>query len=548
VDGGPSALGDRPSADVDTVARGAPAGALADIVSGLDQQTFVRFLSGRRWYGGKGRAPDLVRLDGFIPLPWLDGRCGIARLLVEAGGRAAHYQLPLALRAVGELPSDGPRAELVRFETAGGTRVLFDATEDADFRAELARAFETGARFEGYGASASAAGNARWVVEPSSAGTRLPERSRVGSAEQSNTSVVYGDAAILKLFRRLEPGEHPDVEIGRFLTAGRDGGDGFRHTPALLGTIRFEEEGATAVAGMLQTLVPGSSDAWAHILERGRAWFGASPTARQPAPEVAADAERLGRITREMHEALAAPRAASMPDFAPEPATDEDVEEWVAGARETMEEGFALLDDRLRANALPTERVSEARALAGRHDAYLDHLEELAESVGDDAGARIRHHGDYHLGQVLRSAAGDFLVIDFEGEPARPLEERRRKHSPLRDVAGMLRSFAYAAATLAQERRGTLEPRVLEPRAAQWERAAREAFLRGYGVLELRDASPGATSRVLPRTKIATDSLIGLFETEKVFYELAYELNNRPDWVWIPLRGIARLLYRPETM
>ncbi|HEX6060005.1 MAG TPA: hypothetical protein VFZ11_13425 [Gemmatimonadaceae bacterium] len=543
-----SALGARHSADGAAARAPHDEFSLESIVGSLDQATFIHFLLPRRWYGGKGRAPDLVRLDGFIPLPWRDGRFGIARLLVEAGGRATHYQLPLALRAESELPSDGPRAVLARLEGEGGARIVHDATEDADFRAELARAFETGARFEGYGAMGSAAGNARWVIEPLGAPVRLPERSRVGSAEQSNTSILFDDAAILKLFRRLEAGEHPDVEIGRFLTGGRDGSGGFRHTPALLGTIRFEEEGASAVAGMLQVLVPGSGDAWAHVLERGRAWFGASPTARLSAPDVAADAERLGRITREMHEALAAPRAAESPAFAPEPATEEDLEEWMEGTREMMEEGFTLLEERLRAGALPADRVAEARALVGRHDAYLELVEDLGERVGEDAGSMIRHHGDYHLGQVLRSAAGDFLVIDFEGEPARPLEERRRKRSPLRDVAGMLRSFAYAAATLAQERRGALEPRVLEPRAAQWERAAREAFMRGYGEGSASGGAAAEPSRVLPRTPAATDALIGLFETEKVFYELAYELNNRPDWVWIPLRGIARLLYRPETM
>ena len=516
---------------------------ILEVLAGLDHGTLTRFLLARRWYGGKGRAPKAVRVDGFVPLPWLDGRCGIARLRVEgAEGRATHHQLPLAYLPAGELPADGPRAVLVRHGEGAQERVLFDATEDARFRAELARAFEIGARFEGGGTLDGLTGNARWVVEPTAEGLRLPESSRVGSAEQSNTSILYGDRAILKLFRRLEPGENPDVEIGRFLTAGDErGASAFPHTPALLGTIRLEDESGSAVAGMLQTLVPGSRDAWAHVLERGRAWFGASPTARLGAPEVADDAERLGRVTRALHEALAAGRAAEHEAFRPEPATGDDVERWAEGAREMLEEGFDLLEERLDAGALPAERVAEARALVERHDAFLAYIEELADAAHEDAGLRIRHHGDSHLGQVLRSGAGDFLVIDFEGEPARALEERRRKHSPLRDVAGMLRSFAYAAATLAQERRGTLEPRVLEPRTAQWERSARASFLRGY------HAGGGEGSRVLPRSRGATDALVALFETEKVFYELAYELNNRPDWTWIPMRGISRLLYRPET-
>ena len=203
------------------------------------------------------------------------------------------------------------------------------------------------------------------------------------------------------------------------------------------------------------------------------------------------------------------------------------------------EESLTLLQERLTARAMPPDRLPEATVVARRRDDYLAHIAALADGPAGSLGERIRHHGDYHLGQVLRTADGDFMIIDFEGEPARPLAERRAPHSPLRDVAGMLRSFAYAAATMSIEHRNQLPPRVLEPRAHYWERDAREAFLAGY----LGDTH----ATFLPPSRRAIEQFLALFETEKVFYELSYELNNRPEWIWIPLRGISKLLLDPGT-
>jgi trehalose synthase-fused probable maltokinase len=163
------------------------------------------------------------------------------------------------------------------------------------------------------------------------------------------------------------------------------------------------------------------------------------------------------------------------------------------------------------------------------------------EEIGDDGGFMIRHHGDYHLGQVLRSSSGQFIIIDFEGEPARPLPERRQRHSALRDVAGMLRSFSYAAATLASSAGGSIDSRTREIRAGRWERACRVAFVDGY--LGAASTHEEDETGLLPEAPENVRLMIDLFEMEKVFYELAYELNNRPDWVWIPLRGIAQLTF-----
>ena len=208
-----------------------------------------------------------------------------------------------------------------------------------------------------------------------------------------------------------------------------------------------------------------------------------------------------------------------------------------------------LLERQLRANAVPKGRVPDADAILRRRDHFRAMVDEIVQTLGADAGLATRIHGDYHLGQVLRTASDDFMIIDFEGEPARSLAERREKASPLRDVAGMLRSFAYAAATLGMEAK-QLDMPTRELRVGRWERDTRDAFLRGY----LKDAGSGsrgagsdgreAQRQILPSDVGHTRALLRLFETEKAFYELAYELNNRPDWVWIPIRGISKLLVR----
>ncbi|HUF28690.1 MAG TPA: hypothetical protein VMM18_17045 [Gemmatimonadaceae bacterium] len=498
------------------------------VLTDFSAEELLPFLLERRWFGAKGRTPVSVAVSSVIPLRWESLRASIAVVeIVFGGGRVERYQLPLSVRRDGA-PGDPPRAVLARVESDDEHGVLLDATEDPTFRRQLAASLEHSASFEDAGA--------RLIAEPvgdGAVGLGAVADTRVIASEQSNTSIVYGDRAILKLFRRLETGENPDVEISRFLTLHTD----FRNAPPLLGMLRVEAaDGTSSVTGMLQQYLPGSRDAWSHALESGRPFFSA-PSDDAPANPFRADAERLGTITRDLHEALASPASHGDPAFAPVAIAPADVAGWAAEVRRSAAEALALLDDRLAAGALPAERVGEARVLARRRDDYLAHIDSLGTGLDERLGQRIRHHGDYHLGQVLRTADGDFMIIDFEGEPARPLAERRAPHAPLRDVAGMLRSFAYAAATLATGARETLPPRVLEPRTHYWERDARDAFLQGY----LRDAH----APFLPQSRRAIDRILTLFETEKVFYELSYELNNRPDWVWIPLRGISRLLVAP---
>jgi trehalose synthase-fused probable maltokinase len=457
-----------------------------------------------------------VHVAELIPIDAEPLHAAVARFDVEHGTTVERYQVPL----------------LVRVE--GDDATLVDATEDASFRDWLGRALASGARIDAPQDDESR--QASWIVERIGTTTSAAAPSRVGSAEQSNTSIIYGDAAIFKLFRRLEPGTNPDVEIAGFLTTRTS----FRHTPALLGVARYASaDGWSAVAGMLQPYLSGSVDAWSYALERGRRYFRAPPR-QQPPNEFAADAQRLGRITRELHEALAS--RDDVADFAPQAATADDVRQWREGTTRTIRDALALLRERSDARALPPPRLAEASVILRRADEYLGDVDRIAAELASDgsAGQRIRHHGDLHLGQVLRTADGDFMVIDFEGEPSRPLAERRARHSALRDVAGMLRSFAYAAATLATEITGSFDKAMVETRSARWERETRDAFLIGY--LQTNDGR----ARFLPTSRHLVDRLLSLFEMEKVFYELTYELNNRPDWVWIPMRGIARLTTAPR--
>ncbi len=496
----------------------------ADALRRIDGPTLTAWLMTRRWFGGKGRAPDAVRIAEVVPVGRGDQRAAVARAEVRAGNRVTSYQLPFAVRS--SATGEPPESTLVTVQAANGEGILFDAVEDPVFCRELGAAFRDGAQYSGDAV--------RWIIEPVGEGHDLAamHEPRVVSGEQSNTSIIFGERAILKLFRRLEDGINPDVEVARFLTTRT----AFRGTPALLGVIRFESDTLHATGGMLQEFVSGSSDAWRSILDRSRSYFDAPANndARGEGP-VTRDAEQLGRTTRELHDALASGGEEDRdPEFAAERAGRGDTLRWEGAARKEIDEGLDLLAARIVAKAIPEERAAEARVLVQRRKAYADLAHELAAVVGDDAGERIRHHGDYHLGQVLRSGDGTFTVIDFEGEPARPLAERRERNSALRDVAGMLRSFAYAAATLAASSRQVVEPQVRETRAARWERDARDAFMRGY----LR----GPPARFLPSVPERVAALLALFETEKAFYELSYELNNRPEWIWIPMRGISKLL------
>ena len=496
--------------------------AIESALAWLSSDAILRFFERQRWYGAKGAAGTTARVLDAVVMPWGLGAFAIARITVETSGDSRTYQVPLAARDA--LPANMPESVVVaRGEPSGKHLVVYDALYDPDFRQGLVRAIRSGIIIP-------ADGGPKFVIEravPDTPGGGDPP-SRIGTAEQSNTSLIIGDDAILKLFRILNPGPQPDVEVSLFLTMQA----GFTHTPQLLASLRFEDANGATTAGMLQEYLGGSTDAWAYTMDRSRSYFTA-PANREAPNAFVEDAIRLGTLTRELHEALGSLEEHAA--FSPEPAEPEDLDRWAHRAQHGVNEALTLLERQIASPAFPRERLPEAQALLKRREHFIGWINEIADHVGEDLGLRIRTHGDYHLGQILRTKAGEFMVIDFEGEPSKPLEERREKTSPLRDVAGMLRSFSYAAATLAATDGRSAPPAVRELRAARWERDVRSAFLGAYFAQAEEEYS------ILPESETNSQHLVTLFETEKAFYELAYELNNRPDWSWIPMRGISKL-------
>jgi trehalose synthase-fused probable maltokinase len=317
--------------------------------------------------------------------------------------------------------------------------------------------------------------------------------------EQSNTSIRFGDALILKLFRRLQFGPNPDVEVGWFLTEHSQ----FRGTPAVAGSLEYTgPDGQTASLALLQRFEPNRGDAWTTTLQRLSLVLDGA--------DVSASVEsvaRLAHTTADLHLAL----AGGSGDFAAEPIVVSDIATWL--------------------HAIHDEVRTAAEALARRGITVdLTGLLQRAEGLATLEGAlKIRHHGDYHLGQVLERTNGSFVIIDFEGEPSKPLAQRREKRSPLRDVAGMLRSFDYARN--AALRAGDTSDPARFNRGADWYTAARDAFLRVYLETIRREMPSLLPSEVAPP--------LAAMELEKAAYEVLYELNNRPDWLPIPLKALS---------
>ncbi|HLY21983.1 MAG TPA: maltose alpha-D-glucosyltransferase [bacterium] len=533
------------------------------------------YIRGRRWFGGKGRAVRAVAIQNAVRLPLDPGASHVVLLRVDyVEGEPEVYALPLAFVAAGTgadtVRRDLPGALIADVREPGGDGVLYDGVYDRATQLALLDVIARRRRARtGHADLAGVQTQAFREVVPwaGQAGATVPE-STVLRGEQSNTSLVYGDRCILKLFRKPEAGRHPDFEISRFLTEKA----AFPHAPRAGGAIEYRFGDETRTVAILSQFVANEGDAWrytvdelGHYFERVAAGMeipappgGALIAAARvdPSPEAVAavgpyldDARLLGQRTAEMHVALASDPAD--PDFAPEPLTAmyqrsiyQSVRSTVRGALQTLRRNMAGLDEAARPIA---ERVAAAE------DDLLGRLHPLLE--GRITAARIRCHGDYHLGQVLWTGK-DFVIIDFEGEPARPLSERRHKRPPLRDVAGMLRSFDYAALTALADHtaRGLAPAPDLEARlragARLWTHWISASFLGGY--LTAAGAPPstkgnrsrGPAAPIVPSDPRAAQLLLDAFLIDKAAYELGYELNNRPAWAWIPLTGILALLGR----
>lgn len=497
----------------------------------LETQVLPEYLPKRRWFAAKGERLLGVRIGALAILPGTRGTVTMAEVEVSLPGRTARYALPLGgvedLDGISPLP-----AQLALSRMRQGRRVgyLTDAFADDRLPGAVLAALR-----EGTVLPTPEDGEIRFLGTPRLAELALPENpeTRRLSAEQSNSSLIYGEGVVLKVIRRINPGIHPEAEMTRHLTLC-----GYANAPALLGeVVRVAPDGAPHHLMILQAFVRNQGDAWAWTLDwLARAVDEAALTdnpTEDPFAGHVAFAGALGRRLGELHEVLARP--SEDPAFAPEEASADDREAWAAGAMAQLDPAFDLLAARRDA---PEEEAALAASLLERRAALHEAVRRLAQAA--DGALKTRVHGDFHLGQVL-VAQGDAVLVDFEGEPARPLEERRAKGSPLRDVAGLLRSLDYAAAVAsANESSATATAAPTERRLAllrQWQQEASESFLAAYRAVAAEAPRPW----VPPGAEAA---LLDLFLLEKAAYEVRYEAANRPAWIGVPLRGLATLAGR----
>ncbi|MGC2617553.1 MAG: maltose alpha-D-glucosyltransferase [Acidobacteriaceae bacterium] len=498
------------------------------------------YLQRQRWFGGKSRS--IVRVAVTDSALFEENRSALVWIRVEyAEGDPDCWLLCLAM-SFGEpgvtLRESNPNQVLATAGSSTRSGILHDGLLRPGAPAALLEILASGGELR------TRQGSLRGVpgsVLPLLRGSQ-PLAARLGSAEQSNTSAIFGDRLIMKVFRRQQAGINPDVEIGQYLTEKAR----FHNIPPYGGSIEYRrgEEEASTLA-LLQGLVPNEGDGWQWTLEELDRYYENTASVRSASvplaergsiPQEAREhagfyleaAATLGRRTAEMHLALASGKEDA---FTPQTPTMSD---WEA-VREQLTAHATNAFDALKSNLsrLPDDTVESAALALSRRGALLGKFRGLCELKS--AGQWTRIHGDYHLGQVLRSK-GDFVILDFEGEPARSLAERRGKYSPLKDVAGMLRSFSYAAfvALTRYTSRRPEDYQQLLSWAQLWETSVSGEFLRAYG--EAVGDSP-----IIPAAHDDFRSLLDIYMLDKALYELVYELNNRPAWIRIPLHGILSL-------
>ncbi|MDB4997543.1 MAG: Trehalose synthase, partial [Myxococcaceae bacterium] len=492
------------------------------------------YIAARRWYRQKARSIARVTLEDTFPIPYDDGTPSVAHfgvaLVAYAGGGSDRYVMPLAIAEDADaehLLAERPHLVIARLE-GPKPRVVHDPLGNPRFLPALLRAF-AGLRLAGARGTLVFRGDAR--LDLASANDARPQPVLT---EQTNTSIAFGTSFILKLLRQIDAGTSADLEMGEFLTA-----HGYASAPQVLGAIELEREGSpVSTVGILHRFVSNRGDAWSFTLGELDTFFdratvlGAAPhlsgnlfeRARRPATQEEASlvgpylahATKLGTRVAEMHRALGSDEAAA--GFALVPIDRQARARLVASAQDGVRDALAAALPLLPAGSdHGPGRGMMATILQARLASFVD-VEE------DPIASRV--HGDLHLGQVLFTG-DDFVIIDFEGEPARPLAERKTKRSPLVDVAGMLRSFHYAPAASLKARAARGLPTPSSGWSLLWYRAVTGAFLGAW-----LDVMAG--SRMLPRNEDTLRMALDFYLFEKCIYEVAYEANNRPDWIGVP--------------
>lgn len=514
-------------------------------ISNLVRQIRPNYFMTKRWFGSKTRQISGYRVRDFELLDADEGLLGF--LLLEIGyaeGESELYQLPLAFKPHNKVPTaitNQPEGAALIIQTPQGELWAYDAfSEEAICQDMYQRIFDN-AEFDSH------QGKLHFRSIPGRLHSRDLTSIKPISTEQSNTSIIYDNKFILKAFRKLSFGLNPDFEVPYFLTTETN----FKYVPRVAGFIEYVPQDAAPISiGVLQDFIKNDGDGYNVSLVHVREFFSnlrkyraasqgqttdKTALTRQLAGSYPELAYRLGQITGELHNALAS--TTHQPEFKPILISPEDAANWEDIISDLIRRVITSVKQQLP--GLSAELQDLLRPVVANEQAYLDMAAGLNVLV--EAGVyKTRYHGDYHMGQVLKTGP-DFIILDFEGEPARSLAERRSKHSPLKDVAGLVRSFNYAAyAILFEEWEHTSDPAEraeLESWAQEWEHLARQSFLEGYSEATAHHTGP----RFIPESKEIFQQAIKIFELEKAFYELNYEFNNRPDWVPIPAKGLLRI-------
>jgi maltose alpha-D-glucosyltransferase/alpha-amylase len=496
----------------------------------FERDVLPGFLNERRWFGDKSWRLPTAHLRATVPLE-RDGTGALLTFVGVAGegSTEARYLLPLTIRWT-RFDRVGPEVSLAVAAVRRGPRegTLLDASADRDFNALLLRQIHAGA--------AIAQGEQRIEFRPTEAFRAMPtptiDKLMPVESEQSNSTAIADANYVVKLIRRLNEGVHPEIEIGRFLVE-----TGFKQAPDLLGYAELVEGDQRTAIAVVHRFIENQGDAWKvtgayldRFIDEQRVL---SSEAAEDSHELAPYLQRIrviGVRTAELQRTLAS--RPDLPDFAPEPIAEQDVADWTERLVQRSGHTFDLLARR-RVELSETEpliaRVLEHREAITRH---------IRQSLGPKIDAqKIRHHGDFHLGQVL-IAKDDAFILDFEGEPRRTLAERRRKAPAARDVAGLIRSIDYST-TSALLRATNLTPEeraLLTPKLDIWREQATAAYW--SACREITDAG------LWPSDPAEAQRLLDFFLLEKVFYEIEYELTNRPGWLHVPLEGLWRILLR----
>jgi maltose alpha-D-glucosyltransferase/alpha-amylase len=526
----------------------------AELLETLEEKVLYNYMIKMRWFGGKGRAIESIKIIKHARIPMQDDYALI--LLIEVyydSGLPETYQLPVAF-GKGEfgnkIAENCPQSVICRLRIGAEDGILYDAIYGYDFQHVVFYKMSQNQSISLKNSKIDFYGNKNLKKHIQEHSKIQP---RVLSAEQSNSSIIYDNRYFLKIYRKVDRAINPDLEIVQFLTEHAK----FKNVPPFVGAVEWKYENAGMVLALMQEVVENSGDAWTYMLDRldhfnerilsdkeakslpelvGNIL---APVGYEDMPEemkgllegpVAERAHLLGIRTGEMHLALAS--GADFPNFAPEPYSLHYQRSLYAGLQSLVRGTFSNQSRNL--SKLPAEMKQEAEHVLGLKDEILQVFKNIYKKKIDVV--KIRIHGDYHLGQVLFTGK-DFVITDFEGEPARSYSERRLKRSPLRDVAGMIRSFHYAAygGLFLDNQIRKEDISRLEPYAEQWYHYMSGFFMKAY-----METVKG--SGFIPKSKDDLNTLMTTFLLEKAIYELNYELNNRPDWLVIPLRGIKELV------